>query len=115
MEQIDITEVKDFWNANPCQSAWSSENDRRRYFEEITRKRYQGRDWHVPIVAKFGSFRGKDVVELGGGLGVVGIGFAGKGAVVIVLALTPNLVDLQGKGFHFCGVLGRFEVVMAEE
>ena len=30
-----------------------------RYFEEITRKRYQGRDWHVPIIAKFGFFRGK--------------------------------------------------------
>src|SRR5436853_7589860 len=60
-----IADVKGFWNANPCQSRLSQEADRRRYFEEISQKRFQGREWHVPTVAKFDSFRGKDVLELG--------------------------------------------------
>src|SRR5947208_5676694 len=115
MEQIDITEVKDFWNANPCQSAWSSENDRRRYFEEITRKRYQGRDWHVPIVAKFGSFRGKDVLEIGCGIGTDGIEFARNGAHYIGVDLTPNSVELARERFKIFEVPGRFEVANAEE
>ena len=94
MKQIDIAEVKDFWNANPCQSTWSSENDRRRYFEEITRKRYQGRDWHVPIVARFTAFRGKDVLEIGCGIGADGIEFARNGANYIGVDLTANSVEL---------------------
>src|SRR5436309_14402745 len=115
MEQIDITEVKDFWNANPCQSAWSSENDRRRYFEEISRKRYQGRDWHVPIIAKFNSFRGKDVLEIGCGIGTDGIEFARNGGNYVGVDLTPNSVELTRERFEIFGVPGRFEVANAEE
>ncbi len=115
MKQIDIAKVKDFWNANPCQSTWSSENDRRRYFEEITRKRYQGRDWHVPIVAKFGSFRGKDVLEIGCGIGADGIEFARNGANYIGVDLTANSVELARERFKVFGVPGRLEVANAEE
>ena len=114
MKQIDIVEVKDFWDANPCQSTWSSENDRRRYFEEITKKRYQGRDWHVPIIAKFGSFRGKDVLEIGCGIGADGVEFAKSGANYIGVDLTANSVELARERFRLFGMSGRFEVANAE-
>ena len=115
MKQTDIAEVKEFWNANPCQAALSSEDDRQRYFEEITKKRYQGRDWHVPIVAKFGSFRGKDVVEIGCGIGTDGIEFARKAANYIGIDLTANSVELARERFKLFGMPGRFEVANAEE
>jgi ubiquinone/menaquinone biosynthesis C-methylase UbiE len=113
--KADITEVKRFWNSNPCQSRLSQEVERRRYFEEISRKRFQGREWHVPIVAKFDSFRGKDVLEIGCGVGTDGIEFARNGANYIGVDLTPNSVELTRERFKVFGVPGQFEVANAEE
>ena len=113
--ETTISEVKSFWNANPCQSGLSQEEERRRYFEEISRKRFQGREWHVPIIAKFDSFRGKDVVEIGCGVGTDGIEFARNGANYVGVDLTPNSVELTRERFNVFGVPGRFEVANAEK
>ena len=111
----NITDVKSFWNSNPCQSGLSQEAERRRYFEEISRKRFQGREWHVPIIAKFDSFQGKDVLEIGCGVGTDGIEFARNGANYIGVDLTPNSVELTRERFDVCGIPGRFEVANAEK
>jgi ubiquinone/menaquinone biosynthesis C-methylase UbiE len=113
--ETNIADVRSFWNANPCQSRLSQEAERRRYFEEISRKRFQGREWHVPIVAKFDSFRGKDVLEIGCGVGTDGIEFARNGANYAGVDLTPNSVELTRERFLTFGVPGRFEVANAEE
>lgn len=113
--ETNIADVRSFWNANPCQSRLSQEAERRRYFEEISRKRFQGREWHVPIVAKFDSFRGKDVLEVGCGVGTDGIEFARNGANYVGVDLTPNSVELTRERFLTFGVPGRFEVANAEE
>jgi ubiquinone/menaquinone biosynthesis C-methylase UbiE len=110
-----IGEVKGFWDANPCQSDLSSEQDPRRYFEEIARKRYQGREWHVPIIAQFTAFRGKDVLEVGCGIATDGLEFARNGARYIGVDLTPKSIELARKRFGLFGVPGRFEVANAEE
>jgi ubiquinone/menaquinone biosynthesis C-methylase UbiE len=111
-----ISEVKGFWDANPCQSDLSPEaNDRRRYFEEISRKRYQGREWHVPIVANFGGYRGKEVLEIGCGIATDGLEFARNGARYVGVDLTPHSIELAKERFGLFGVLGRFEVANAEE
>jgi ubiquinone/menaquinone biosynthesis C-methylase UbiE len=113
--ETNIADVRGYWNANPCNSRLSQETDRRRYFEEISRKRYQGRDWHVPIIAKFNSFRGKDVLEIGCGIGTDGIEFARNGANYVGVDLTPNSVELTRERFKVFGVPGRFEVANAEQ
>jgi ubiquinone/menaquinone biosynthesis C-methylase UbiE len=109
-----INEVKGFWNANPCQSDLSSEQDRRRYFEDITRKRYQGREWHVPIVAKFSAFHGKDVLEIGCSIATDGLEFASNGARYVGVDLTPKSIELAKERFNLFGVPGQFEVADAE-
>ncbi len=111
----NISDVKSFWNSNPCQSRLSQEAERRRYFEEISRKRFQGREWHVPIIARFDSFRGKDVVEVGCGVGTDGIEFARNGANYVGVDLTPNSVELTRERFKVFEVPGRFEVANAEK
>jgi len=111
----NIAEVEAFWNANPCQSRLSQEAERRRYFEEISRKRFHGREWHIPIIAKFDSFRGKNVLEIGCGVGTDGIEFAKNGANYIGVDLTPKSVELTRERFEVFGVPGRFEVGNAEE
>jgi ubiquinone/menaquinone biosynthesis C-methylase UbiE len=113
--ETNIGDVRRFWNANPCQSRLSEEIQRRRYFEEISCKRFQGREWHVPIVAKFDSFHGKDVLEIGCGVGTDGIEFARNGANYIGVDLTPHSVELTRERFKIFGVPGRFEVANAEE
>src|SRR6266516_7987025 len=113
--KTDIADVRRFWNANPCQSGLSQEAERRRYFEEISRKRFQGREWHVPMVAKFDSFSGKDVLEIGCGVGTDGIEFARNGAYYVGVVLTPNAVELTRERFKLFGVPGRFEVANVEE
>jgi ubiquinone/menaquinone biosynthesis C-methylase UbiE len=110
-----ISDVKGFWDANPCQSDLSSEQDRRRYFEDISRKRFQGREWHVPIVAAFGSFRGKDVLEIGCSIATDGLEFARNGANYVGIDLTPNSIELAKERFGLFGVSGKFEVANAEE
>jgi ubiquinone/menaquinone biosynthesis C-methylase UbiE len=110
-----ISDVKHFWNANPCQASLSQQPERRRYFEEISQKRFQGREWHVPIVAKFDSFRGKDVLEIGCGVGTDGIEFARNGANYIGIDLTPSAVELTRERFLTFGIPGRFAVANAEE
>jgi ubiquinone/menaquinone biosynthesis C-methylase UbiE len=113
--EANISKVKTFWDSNPCQSELSQAKDRRQYFEEISRKRFEGREWHIPTVARFGAFKGKRVVEIGCGLGTDGIEFARKGADYIGVDLTPHSVALARERFEVFGVPGRFEVANAEE
>ena len=110
-----IDEVKTFWDAHPCQSDLSQTQERKRYFEEITAKRYGGREWHVPIVAKFGNYCGKDVLEVGCGIGTDGFEFARHGARYVGVDLTPNSIKIAKERFDLFSVPGRFEIANAED
>jgi SAM-dependent methyltransferase len=111
----DIEAVREFWEANPCQATLSAAEERRRYFEEISQKRYGRREWHIPIVAKFDSFAGKDVLEIGCGIATDGLEFARRGARYVGVDLTPRSIALARERFDVFGVPGRFEVVNAEQ
>jgi SAM-dependent methyltransferase len=110
-----IQTVREFWDDNPCQSDLSAADDRRRYFEEISQKRYGGREWHVPTVARFGEFAGKDVLEIGCGIATDGLEFARRGARYVGVDLTPRAIEHARERFGLFGVPGRFEVTNAEE
>ena len=69
----------------------------------------------MPIIAKFDSFRGKDVLEIGCGIGTDGIEFARNGARYIGVDLTPKSTELAAERFALFGLPGRFEVANAEE
>lgn len=109
-----INEVKGFWNANPCQSDLSREQDRRSYFEDISNKRYHGREWHVPTVAQFSEFRGKDVLEIGCSIATDGLEFARNGARYVGVDLTPKSIEMAKERFNLFGFPGTFEVANAE-
>lgn len=112
----DIKKVREYWNENPCNSDYSTElQDRRRYFEEITHRRFHGREWHVPTIAKFENFRNKDVLEIGCGVGTDGQEFARYGARYVGVDLTSNSVKLARERFALANLEGTFEVANAEE
>jgi ubiquinone/menaquinone biosynthesis C-methylase UbiE len=112
---VSVTEVREFWNANPCQSTLSRESDRRQYFEEIARKRFQGREWHVPLVARFGDYAGKDVLEVGCGIATDGLEFAKRGARYAGVDLTPNSIEIAKERFALFGLEGKLQVANAEQ
>src|ERR1051325_324687 len=105
-----ITEVQSFWDSNPCQFDLSQARERRRYFEEIAASRFNGREWHVPVVANFAAFRRKDVLEIGCGIATDGLEFARSGARYVGVDLTPHSVELAKERFGIFGVPGRFEI-----
>src|SRR5882724_2400157 len=113
--KTSVDDVRAFWDANPCQSNLSRSEERRQYFQEISDRRYGGREWHVPIVAKFESFRGKDVLEIGCGIATDGLEFARNGANYVGVDLTPSSVELAKERFSLFGMSDRFENANAEE
>lgn len=110
-----IQTVREFWDDNPCQSDLSRAEDRRRYFEEISQKRYGGREWHVPTVAAFHRYAGKDVLEIGCGIATDGLEFAKRGARYVGVDLTPRAIEQARERFSLFAVPGRFEVANAED
>lgn len=110
-----VEDVRAFWNANPCQSNLSQSEERLRYFNEISERRYGHREWHVPIVAKFDAFRGKDLLEIGCSIATDGLEFAKHGANYVGVDLTPQSIELAEERFSLFGVPGRFEVANAEQ
>lgn len=115
MNTNSVNEVKDYWDANPCNSDYSDQQDRKKYFEEITDRRFNGREWHVPIIAKFEEFRNKDVLEIGCGIGTDGFEFAKNGAHYVGIDLTPNAIKLSKERFELFNIKGKFRVVNAED
>lgn len=111
----ELTEVRDFWNAKPCQSDLSHAAERRRYFEEISQNRYNRREWHVPTVANFPAYKGKKVMEIGCSLATDGLEFAKAGAIYTGVDLTPHSIELARERFGLFGATGTFVVANAEE
>src|SRR5262249_1322595 len=78
-------------------------------------KRFGNREWHVPQVANFTGFRGKDVLEIGCGIATDGLEFARNGARYVGVDLTPAAIELAEERFRLFGVAGRFKLANAEE
>jgi ubiquinone/menaquinone biosynthesis C-methylase UbiE len=113
--QHALSEVREFWNASPCQSDLSHAAERRRYFDEISNKRYNGREWHIPVTANFPAYKGKDMLEIGCSIATDGLEFAKAGANYTGVDLTPHSIELAEERFNIFGVPGNFVVANAEE
>jgi SAM-dependent methyltransferase len=112
--RTQIADVRAFWDENPCNSSYSTESDRRAYFEEIERVRFETEP-HIPIVARFDQFKDKDVLEVGCGIGTDGFQFAKHGARLTGIDLTPAAIAMTRERFEIFGIPGRFEIANAEE
>jgi SAM-dependent methyltransferase len=116
--QIQSNEVKvqvrEWWNERPCGSRISDkEIGSKAFFEEVEQHRYQ-QEYHIPKVVSFADWKGKEVLEIGCGLGTDLLQFAGSGAYVTGIDLTPRSIELTSKRFELFGAKGHFEVGDAE-
>lgn len=112
-DKVKIEDVASFWSAKPCDSDTSTESDRKKYFEEIERKRYSFIR-HIPNVAKFNSFRDKKVLEVGCGLGTDGRQFAKNGAIYYGINVDEGSTNLAIESFNLFNIKGVIKQMNAE-
>jgi SAM-dependent methyltransferase len=107
--------VRTYWERDPC---GSREDDlppmgTREFFDTVERQRYE-REHFLPNVAGFDRWAGKDVLEVGCGMGSDLLQFARGGANVHAIDLTDKGVALTRKRLEMYGFEGDLNVGDAE-
>lgn len=101
------SEIRDFWNANPCGSKFAEQEiGTPEFFRRVEQHRY-ATEWHIPLVVDFPAWAGKRVLEVGCGLGTDAVNFARAGADYTGIDLTPRSIELVKKRFEQEGLRGR--------
>lgn len=105
---ITIKEVKEFWDARPCNIRHSAKDvASREYFDEVEKRKYFVEP-HIPEFAQFERWRGKKVLEIGCGIGTDSINFARAGAKLTVVELSEKSLTLCKKRFDVYGLAANF-------
>ena len=108
------TQVHDFWQSNPCGAKFTTARPgSREFFDAIEAHRYRTEP-HIPEVVDFAQWRGRDVLEVGCGLGTDAVRFARAGARYTGLDLTERSIELVRSRFELEGLQGELRVADAE-
>lgn len=95
--EIEISRVRDYWNARPCNLRHSTAPiGTKQYFDEVEARKYFV-EYHIPRFAEFEAWKGKSVLEIGCGLGTDTINFARAGARVTTVDLSDKSMELARK------------------
>jgi SAM-dependent methyltransferase len=108
--------AQDQWDFNPAGSHYAGAAPAHTldWFEAIERHRYQEYAPWMPAVMEFDRHRGRDVLEIGGGLGTDLSQFARHGARVTDVDLSLGHLRLAQENFDLRGLRGRFVHLDAE-
>ncbi len=110
-----ITDVRTFWDNRPCNIHHSQAPiGTRQYFDEVERKKYFVEP-HIPAFAEFEKWKGKDVLEIGCGIGTDAVNFARAGAHYTGVELSEKSLALTKRRFEIFDLHGRFFQGNAED
>jgi len=110
----DIEDIKEFWDINPRGFEVGKDRLLRECFERIERERYLA-EWHIPLVAAFEDYAGKDVLEVGCGIGTDAVNFVKAGARYVGLDISPRAVEIARARFDLYGLKGEFRTANSEK
>lgn len=112
---VPLDDVKNFWNKRPCNIQHSNKTiGTREYFDEVEQRKYFVEP-HIPAFAEFEKWKGKRVLEIGCGIGTEAINFARNGAVLTVVELSKESLELTKQRFAIYGLKANFILGSAEE
>jgi ubiquinone/menaquinone biosynthesis C-methylase UbiE len=107
---VPIDAVRDFWNARPCNLRHSpKEVGTREYFDEVERRKYFVEP-HIPAFAEFEKWKGREVLEIGCGLGTDTVSFARAGARVTAIELSQTSAELARQRLDVYGLADRVTI-----
>ena len=112
---VTIDQVKKFWNDRPCNIGHSKKDiGTKEYFDEVARKKFIVEP-HIESFSQFPKWEGKKVLEIGCGLGTVGLNFAMFGADYTGVELSEESMKLSQKRFNVYNQSGKFYSGNAEK
>ena len=115
MTTATIDDVKDFWDARPCNVKHSSkEVGTKEYFDEVENKKFRAEP-HILDFSQFESWKDKSVLEIGSGIGTMAINFARAGANYTGVELSEASMELTRQRFDVYGHQGTFHIGNAEQ
>lgn len=98
--------VKEFWDRRPCNIRHSDkEVGTKEYFDEVTKRKYFVES-HIKPFADFEAYRGKDVLEVGCGIGTAAQSFIEHGARYTGIDVSPSSIELAKKRLGVYGLEG---------
>lgn len=104
----EITTVKNYWDKQPCNVKHSpQEIGSKAYFDEVEKRKYFVEP-HIPSFAEFEKWKGKDVLEIGCGIGTDSLNFAKAGAHLTIIELSEKSLKLTKKRFEVYGFKADF-------
>ena len=103
-DPLSIDEVRRFWDRRPCNLGHSAAPvGTRRFYDEVEARKYRVEP-HIRRFAAFDSWRGRDVLEIGCGLGTETINFARAGARISAVDVSPVSVRFARQRAAVIGV-----------
>lgn len=116
MNDTDLkTQVRDFWDDKSCGEVYADGQSEKDYYESHMRARYK-LEPYIRDFAKFNEAQGKDVLEIGVGMGADHIEFAkSKPRSISGIDLTPKGIEHTGKRLNIYGLSSNISVGDAEK
>ena len=112
--QIPLEEEKqrarEQWSLDPCGAVYGEDEEfgTREFFDEVERYRYEDYAPWMRSVMGFDKFAGKELLEVGCGMGTDLLQFARGGAICTGLDLTPRSIAISRRRFRVYNMPGQF-------